>query len=137
MEKQAHINSIASALHNRFAPYWAAAMFLLGLLGISTTWKYWGSFWNGYVLDITGPAWNYILFRGLFTGYTENKWRNIFSSSRTFILFASVCIGIETAQYFNWYDATFDWFDLIAYFALLLPLYILDRIQQSTKMNSK
>ena len=44
--------------HNRFAPYWAVVMLVFGVSGLSTTWIDLGDFWQGYVLDITGPAWN-------------------------------------------------------------------------------
>jgi len=55
--------------HDKNAPYWAAAFILLGALGLSTIWFNFGKFWKGYMLDMAGPAWNYILFRGLYTYY--------------------------------------------------------------------
>jgi hypothetical protein len=54
-------------MHNENAPFWAIALVFLGLLGLSTIWIDLGEFWKGYVLDMAGPAWNYILFRGLYT----------------------------------------------------------------------
>ena len=47
-------------VHNKNAPFWAGALIIIGLTGISTTWFEWGDFWKGYVLDICGPAWNYL-----------------------------------------------------------------------------
>lgn len=119
----------AKEIHNKYAPFWAAAMFVFGITGLSTVWFDTGDFWGGYGLDIMGPAWNYILFRGLFTGYTENKWRRFFTPNRTFIIFVLVAYGIETAQYLEWYESTFDPYDLLAYVSLLIPLYLLDKWQ--------
>ena len=113
-------------LHNKLAPYWAFILFLLGFIGVSTIWLELGSFWKGYVLDITGPAWNYILFRGLFTTYSENVWTNFFTPLRTVVLFILVCLVIEGMQYFEIYDATYDPWDLVAYISLLVPLFIID-----------
>lgn len=115
--------------HDRRAPYWAAAMFVFGLAGVSTVWIDMGAFWKGYVLDITGPAWNYILFRGLFTSWADNAWTRFFTPTRTFVIFISVSFGIEAAQYLRLYPATFDPWDLAAYVSLLLPLYLIDLYQ--------
>ena len=113
-------------VHNKYAPYWAAAMFVFGSLGLATVWWECGAFWKGYLLDMVGPAWNYILFRGLFTNYQKNKWTAFFTPPKTFFLFTVFCFGVETAQYFKLYDATFDPYDYLAYLSLLLPLFILD-----------
>lgn len=126
MDKQAETR------HNKYAPFWAAAMIIVGLAGLSTIWFDLGAFWKSYVLDIAGPAWNYILFRGLYTKYSENAWRRFFTPTRTFLIFILVCTGIEMGQYFDVYDATFDPWDLIAYVSLLLPLYILDLKQNKS-----
>jgi len=122
-------------IHNKYAPYWAAGLVIFAILGLSTTVRYFGELWNGYALDIFGPAWNYILFRGLFTKHTINKWRRFFTPARTFVIFILVAGGIEAAQYFDLYDATWDPWDLLAYVSLLVPLFILDSIQ-SIFMNS-
>jgi len=115
--------------HNVFAPYWAIALFLLCVIGISTTWIDLGDFWKGYVLDMTGPAWNYILFRGLFTTRADNAWTRFFTPKKTFIIFLLVCIAIEVSQYFNLYEATYDPWDFLAYISILVPLFIIDSIQ--------
>jgi len=113
-------------IHNKFAPYWAAAIILTCVTGLSTVWFDLGPFWKGYVLDITGPAWNYILFRGLFTSYKENRWTRFFTPQRTVIIFILVCVVIEGMQYFNLYDATYDPLDLLAYVSLLVPMFLVD-----------
>lgn len=119
-------------VHDRNAPYWAAALVVSGATGISTVWFDLGGFYSGYVLDIMGPAWNYILFRGLFTTKADNRWTRFFNPARTVVIFVSVCFGIETLQYFAVYSSTFDPWDFLAYVSLLLPLFILDSMQQKS-----
>jgi hypothetical protein len=118
--------SMTPSRHDRHAPYWAAALAVLGGIGLSTTWIDRGHFWNGYVLDMTGPAWNYILFRGRFTTKTDNAWTRFFTPRRTAALFVVTCFAIEAAQYLGLYDATFDPWDLLAYVSLLVPLMLID-----------
>ncbi len=122
--------------HDKYAPYWAVGLFLLGTLGLSTIWIDFGSFWKGYVLDMTGPAWNYILFRGLFTSYANNIWTRFFTPKRTLTIFLLVCFGIESMQYLNIYDSTFDLWDLPAYSSILIPLFLIDlRLNKTNKKN--
>jgi hypothetical protein len=116
--------------HDRYAPFWAAALFILCLTGVSTTWIDLGDFWKGYVLDICGPAWTYILFRGLFSSYSENRWTRFFTSWRTFFILCGVSFSIEGMQYLEWYPSTFDPWDLLAYVSILFPAFIIDRYLQ-------
>ena len=118
--------NILKIKHNKYAPYWAIALVTLGILGLSTIWIDLGKFWKGYVLDMTGPAWNYILFRGLYTAYADNIWTRFFTPNRTLAIFLVVCFGIETLQYFKIYNSTFDLWDLLAYISILVPLYLID-----------
>jgi hypothetical protein len=111
-----------------YSQWWAVTLVILGTVGISSSWIRLGSFWNGYILDMTGPAWNYILFRGLFTVKTENAWSRFFTPVRTLLIFLVVCSGIEMAQFFGLYEATFDPWDFLAYVSLLLPVFIVDII---------
>lgn len=113
--------------HDRAAPFWAAALATLCTVGVSTVAIDLGPFWKGYVLDITGPAWNYILFRGRFTAWADNPWTRFFTPTRTFLLFVAVAFGIEGAQFLGLYEATWDPWDLVAYVSLLLPAYLIDR----------
>ncbi len=112
--------------HDKFAPYWAVVLFVFASLGVSTIWINLGDFWSGYVLDTTGPAWNYILFRGLFTTKANNVWTRFFTPIRTLFIFLFVCVAIETLQYFKIYEATFDFWDFLAYIILLIPLFLID-----------
>lgn len=115
--------------HNQLAPYWALAFFLFIVIGLSTINFKLGSFWNGYVLDMVGPAWNYILFRGLFIAKTDNTWTRFFTPNNTLFIFVLVCFSIEGAQYLNLYESHYDPWDFIAYISILIPLYILDKMQ--------
>jgi len=123
-------------IHDKYAPYWAVALFIFGTVGLSTIWIDLGSFWKGYVLDMTGPAWNYILFRGLFTAKADNVWTRFFTPIRTLIIFLLVCFIIEILQYFKIYDSTFDTWDLLAYCSILIPLFIID-IKQNRKEDNE
>jgi hypothetical protein len=114
-------------LHDKYAPYWAGTLIILMVTGLSTIWFKAGSFWNGYVLDMTGPAWTYILFRGLFTAKADNKWTRFFTPARTLIILLAVAYGIETLQYFKVYDSTFDPLDIVAYSSVLVPIFIIDQ----------
>ena len=130
-------NSIET-IHNKYAPFWAIAFFIFWIVGISTIWIDLGAFWKGYVLDMLGPAWNYILFRGLFTSKANNVWTRFFTPKRTVIIFLIICVSIETAQYFKLYNAIFDTWDFLAYISILLPLFFIDfkLIRQSKKMHT-
>ena len=123
--------------HNRFAPYWAVGLVVFGTIGLSTIWIDLGTFWKSYVLDIMGTAWNYILFRGLFTAYADNKWTRFFTPNRTLIIFLAVCTAIEGAQYFNLYDSTYDPWDFLSYVSLLFPIYLLDLFQLRYAKNNE
>jgi len=113
--------------HDRAAPYWAAALAILCAVGVSTGAVHLGAFWKGYVLDMTGPAWTYILIRGRFTAWTDNVWTRFFTPTRTFLLLFAVAFAIEGAQYLDLYEATWDPWDLVAHMSLLLPAYLIDR----------
>ena len=115
-----------SARHDRAAPCWAAALVITAVVGVSTAFLDFGEFWRGYVLDMTGPAWNYILVRGLYRAYADNAWTRFFTPWRTLALFVTVAWGIELAQYLRLYDSTFDPWDFLAYVSLLIPMFLID-----------
>ncbi len=120
-----------SAIHNKYAPFWALTFLIFLLIGLSTIWFDLGPFWKGYVLDMVGPAWTYILFRGLFTQKANNFWTRFFTPRRTFFIILVACFGIELLQYFKVYSSTFDFWDFGAYSSLLLLLHLIDRKQDA------
>ena len=91
-----------------------AGLVLLGTFGLATVWLDFGRVWKGYVLDICGPAWNYILFRGRFTAWTDSRWTRFFQPMRTFALFAAFLVAVEVAQLLELYDATYDPWDFLS-----------------------
>ncbi len=117
---------IKRSRHDKYAPWWAAALIILCGTGLATIWIDLGAFWKSYALDMAGPAWSYILFRGLFTAKTDNAWTRFFTPTRTLVIFLFVCAGIETAQYFELYDATYDPWDFLAYISFLVPIFVID-----------
>jgi len=74
---------IIKSKHDKYAPYWTTTFVILCGTGLATIWADLGNFWKGYALDVTGPAWNYILFRGLFTAKAYNKWTRFFTPKKT------------------------------------------------------
>ena len=113
-------------IHDKYAPYWAIALLIFWTIGFLTVLIDLGNFWKGYVLDMVGPAWNYILFRGLFTSKANNTWTRFFTPKRTVAIFIITSVAFETAQYLKLYNATFDIWDFLAYVSILIPLFLID-----------
>jgi len=114
--------------HDRHAPFWALGLVVLCVTGLTASLKADSPFLRGYALDMAGPSWNYILFRGRFTSKADNRWTRFFTPKRTFVIIAAVCFGIEVMQYFELYEATFDPWDFLAYVSILVPVFILDQM---------
>lgn len=114
--------------HDAVAPYWAMGLIVLCITGISTIWLDLGSFWKGYVLDMTGPAWCYILIRIRYTEEKNNRWTRFFTPQKSVIVCLAACFCIEGMQFFKIYDSTFDPWDILAYVSILVPLFILDMV---------
>jgi hypothetical protein len=119
-------NSVKADRHNRYAPFWAIAMIALIVTGLCTIWVNGGNFWKEYVLDMVGPAWTYILIRGLFTAKQDNRFTRLFTPATTLLVLLVAAFGIETLQYFRVYESTFDPWDLVAYTSVIVPLFIMD-----------
>lgn len=115
------------AAHDQAAPWWALALVILTATGLSTHWLRLGDFWTGYVLDITGPAWTYVLVRGLYTRWADNRWTRFFTPNKTVLVIGGAAFAIEAMQYLALYDSTFDPWDLVAYASLLVPIFLVDR----------
>jgi len=133
MHSHPKIHSLKNHTHDAFAPYWAAGLFIFLGIGLTAVNFDLGQFGRGYVVDMVGPAWNYILFRGLFTSKADNLWTRFFTPNITLIIFLAVCFGIEAIQYLELYESTFDPWDLLAYISILLPLFIIDFLQYKQK----
>jgi hypothetical protein len=107
---------------------WKAALLVFGIVGLATGVVRVPGFWSSYVLDLVGPAWNYILLRGLFSKKQPAMLSRFLSPERALILILTVCALVETAQFFELYDARFDPSDFVAYASLLIPCYVIDRV---------
>ena len=101
-------------------------MVALGTVALATGAFPVAGFWSSYVLDIVGPAWVYILFRGLFRR-EPTALSKYFTPEVTVVSFTAICFLIEWAQYLQIYEAHFDPLDLLAYVSVLWPVYFIDR----------
>jgi hypothetical protein len=106
---------------------WKIALILLGITGLSSGISHSPGFWTSYVLDMVGPAWNYILIRGIYNSKYTTFFSIKFSPETAAVVIIGICFLIETSQYFKLYEARFDPYDFLAYLSLLLPCYILDK----------
>jgi len=106
---------------------WKIAIILLGTIALLSGLVKDPGFWSSYVLDIVGPAWNYILLRGLYTSKKSTFMSLKFTPETAAFIILGTCVLVETAQYFKLYDAYFDPYDFLAYVSLLLPCYLLDK----------
>jgi hypothetical protein len=131
------IQNTPNSVHDKYAPYWAATLVLLLIAGLSTLWFDFGDFASGYLLDMVGPAWVYILLRGLYTSKADNIWTRFFTPVRTLMILITACFGIEFMQYLNLYASTFDVWDLLAYLSLLTPLFLVDTQQLRREQQAK
>jgi len=83
-------------------------------------------FWGSYVFDIAGPAWAYIYCRGLYRSPNSRPaWRHC-TPEVTAALVLGFCLLLETGQYLGLYHGFFDPYDIMAFAAGVLPLYIAD-----------
>jgi len=106
---------------------WKIAIILFGTIALLSGLVKDPGFWSSYVLDIVGPAWNYILLRGLYTSKKSTFMSLKFTPETAAFIILGTCVLVETAQYFKLYDAYFDPYDFLAYVSLLLPCYLLDK----------
>jgi len=107
--------------------WWKAALVVLCTTGLATCVAPRPGFWSSYVLDMVGPAWNYILLRGLFSKRQPAMLSNVLSPTAAVLGITAICFLIEAAQYFRLYEAHFDPYDLLAYVSLLWPCYLVDQ----------
>lgn len=110
------------------ALFWKIALISLGIISLSTGILKGPACWTGYMLDITGPAWGYILIRGQYNSKNATFLSIKFSEESAFILIVSICYIIEAMQYFELYDSTFDPYDFIAYSSGIFIVYLIEKI---------
>jgi len=116
---------------------WKISLIVFATLGLLTCFIPYPGFWTSYVLDIVGPAWGYILFRGTYSPGKSSFLAIKFTPEAAVLLVFGICIVIETSQYFQLYDAHFDPYDYVAYFSLLFPCYLADKILENSAINGK
>ena len=107
--------------------YWKAALVTFGTIGLATGAFRIPGFWSSYVLDIVGPAWNYILMRGLFSRTQPAMLSRFLPPEAILVIIVAVCFLIEAAQYLQLYEAHYDPLDFVAYASLVVPCYTIDR----------
>ena len=100
---------------------------ILGGLGLATCFARVRGFWSSYVLDMAGPAWNYILIRGLFSKRQPAMLSRVLNPTAAISTIAGACFLIESAQYLRLYDAHYDPYDFVAYISLVLPCFVIDK----------
>jgi len=106
--------------------FWKIALIFLGLTALSTGLVKDSEFWTGYVLDITGPAWCYILIRGRYKENNTSFFGIRFSAWAAFLLILGVCFIVESLQYIELYESTFDPIDYPSYFSLIIVVFSID-----------
>ena len=107
--------------------FWKISLIALGLISLSTGILHFGDFWTSYVLDIVGPSMGYILIRVQYNSKNSTFLSFKFSPDLAALIIISICIIIETSQYFNLYDAYFDPYDYLAYCSGVLFFFTIDK----------
>ena len=107
--------------------YWKVTLVTFGTISLATGIIRVPGFWSSYMLDIMGPAWNYILIRGLFSRTQPAMLSRILTPEAALVLIVATCFLVEAAQYLQLYESTYDPFDFVAYVSLIVPCCIIDR----------
>ena len=116
--------------------YWKAALITFGTIALASGLVRGPGFWSSYALDVVGPAWIYILVRGLFSKTQPAMLAQFLSPEGALVIMVAACFLIEAAQYFRLYEAHFDPLDFVAYVSLLVPCYVTDRWLVSRRKSS-
>ena len=107
--------------------FWKITLICFGLIALSSGVFKESNFWSGYVLDIAGPAWIYMLIRAQYN--SKGKFFNIkFSPELALFLIITLSFATEIMQYFEVYNSTYDPFDFLAYVSGTFVIYIIDKI---------
>ena len=107
--------------------FWKISVIILGIISLSTGLYKGSAFWSSYVLDIVGPAWGYVLIRAQYRLNSESFMNIRFSPEVAFLVIVGICFIIETMQFFEIYNSTFDPYDLLSYFSGVLGVYLIDK----------
>ena len=107
---------------------WKVVLIMLGIVSLSSGLVKSPGFWSSYLLDIAGPAWGYVLLRAQYTAGDSGFLSIRFSPEMALTVILIICFLIETAQYFEIYDAHFDPYDYLAYISGILPVYLIDKL---------
>ena len=107
---------------------WKVVLIVLGIVSLSSGLVKTPGFWSSYLLDIAGPAWGYVLIRTQYIAGDSGFLSIRFSPEMALMIILIICFLIETAQYFEIYDAHFDPYDYLAYISVLLPVYLIDKL---------
>jgi len=113
---------------------WKAIVIILGVISLTSGLLKAPGFWSSYLLDISGPAWGYVLLRAQYKTGDSGFLSVRFSPEGAFLTIAIICLTIETAQYFELYKAYFDPYDYLAYISGIIIVYLLDRLLDGSKM---
>jgi hypothetical protein len=117
---------------------WKVMVILLGIISLSSGLLKTPGFWSSYLLDIAGPAWGYVLLRAQYKAGNSRFLSIRFSPEGALLTIMVICFSIETAQYFELYNAYFDPYDYLAYISGVLPVYFFDRLLSgSIKLDRK
>jgi len=107
---------------------WKVVLIMLGIVSLSSGLVKSPGFWSSYLLDILGPAWGYVLLRTQYIAGDSGFLSIRFSPEMALTVILIICFLIETAQYFEIYDAHFDPYDYLAYISGILPVYLIDKL---------
>ena len=108
--------------------FWKIVVIILGLISLSTGIIKGPGFWTSYALDITGPAWGYALIRVQYKSKNQTFFNIKFTPEIAFLLIVGICFIVESLQFFEIYDSTFDLFDFLAYFSGAFSIYVIDKV---------
>ena len=118
--------------------YWVLLVLCIFVAGGLNMARIRAGFLTNYLADLTGPAFLYIVFRGLTTNREQNRlpifiWLGATAERSAIFLFLASTMS-ELSSYF-WprgpLPGTFDPLDIVAYGVGLLICYIADRRGQS------
>lgn len=105
---------------------WRAAAIFAVITGGLTRFVEFEGFIGNYWFDMAFPVFLYIYLRK--TIGISRKFNSIHLHPITALVLATgPALFLELLQYFGIYKGTFDLFDLIAYFSLAFPAYLIDK----------